>query len=223
MTESAPRPRRWWRYLLVAAAVGLLALLAGLWYITTDSFQAYARRRVIAELERISGGRAEIGSFHIVPFHMQVEVRDITVHGTEAPTDLPLAHADHLVAQVKVISFLRTEFGFHSLTLDHPVVHIAIAADGTTNVRAPRMLLQTSGKTPVEQLFSLSIDHLAVRNGELVWADRKIPLDFSVHDASLQMDYSYLRGRYQSRVALGKVDTVFEDFRPFSWMVAAEL
>ena len=61
------------------------------------------RRRLIAEVERITGGRAEIGSFHVVPFHLQVEVRDITVRGTESPTDIPLVHADHLVAKMKVI------------------------------------------------------------------------------------------------------------------------
>lgn len=223
MTEPPPRRRYWWRYLLVATAAGLVALLAGLWYTTTDSFQAYARRRLVGELERITGGRAEIGSFHIVPFHMQVEVRDITVHGTEAASDLPLAHADHLVAQVKVISFLRTEFGFYSLSLEHPVIHIAIAPNGTTNVRAPQILRQAPDKTPVEQLFALSIDHLAVRNGDLVWADREIPLDFTLHDANLQMDYSYLRGRYESHVAVGKVDTVFDGYRPFSWTTMAEL
>src|SRR5580693_6025499 len=140
----------------MAVGVGAVAVLAGLWYTTTDSFQAYVRRRMVAELERITGGRAEIGSFHVVPFHMQVEVRNITVHGREAPTDVPLVHADHLVAQMKVNSFLRTEFGFHSLTLDHPVVHIAIASDGSTNVPTPKVPLRASESAPVEQLFALS-------------------------------------------------------------------
>ena len=62
-----------------------------------------------------------------------------------------------LVAQVKVISFLRTEFGFYSLTLDHPVVHIAVAPDGTTNVPAPREPQQTSENSPIEQLFAFPL------------------------------------------------------------------
>ena len=222
MTGPAPRRRRLWKYLLILAGTGVLVVLAALWYTTTDSFQAYVRRRMIAEVERITGGRAEIGSFHVVPFHLQVEVRDITVHGTEAPTDIPLVHADHLVAQMKVISFLRTEFGFHSLTLDHPVVHIAVAADGSTNVPAPKVPLPPSQDSPIEQLFTLSIDHLSMRNGELIWGNRKIPLDLAMHGADLQMDYSFLRGRYESHLALGKVDTVLEDMRPFSWMTTAE-
>jgi translocation and assembly module TamB len=226
VSEPAARPRRWWRYLLIAAGVGVVAVAAALWYTTTESFQAYVRRRMVSEVERITGGRAEIGSFHIVPFHLQVEVRNITVHGKESAAEVPLAHADSLLAQVKVISFLRTEFGFYSVTLDHPVVHIAVAPDGTTNVPAPReyrkTLLGASENTPIEQLFALSIDHLSVRNGELLWGDRRIPLDFSVHDTGLQMDYSFLRGRYESRLLLGKVDSGFQDLRPFAWSTKVE-
>lgn len=219
---AATIPRRRRKYLLVTAGLGLILLLAAVWYTTTDSFQAYARHRLVAELDRITGGHAQIGSFHIVPFHLQVEVRDITVHGSEAPSDPPLVHADHLIAQIKVTSFLRAEFGFHSLTLDHPAVHVAIAADGSTNVPALRLQLPASDKTPVDQLFALSIDHLQIENGELDWADKKIPLDFAVDGAGLKMDYSYLRGRYESHLVLGKVDTAFQDFRPFSWMTTAD-
>ncbi len=227
MTESAaPKPRRrLWKILLLLAGAGLLLLLAAVWYITTDSFQALVRRRVVAEIERITGGRAEVGTFHTVPFHMQVEVRNITVHGREGAADIPLAHADRLIAQVKVISFLRTEFGFDSLVLEHPVVHIMFSPDGTTNVPAAQKFGSSgpsSGQAVVQQLFALSIDHLSVRNGELLWQDRKIPLDFDVGDAGMQMDYSFLRGRFEGRVTLGKIDTRLYDFRPFAWMMQAE-
>ncbi len=223
MTEPAARPRRWWKYLLIAAGSFLLLGLAGLWYITTDSFQAYVRARMVKEVERITGGRAQIGSFHVVPFHMQVEVRNITVHGKEAASDVPLAHADSLLAQVKVVSLLRTEFGFNTLVLDHPVVHITIGPDGAaTNIPGFKVQIPVPVNTRVEQLFALSIDHLSVRNGELLWGDQKFPLDFSVHGTNLQMDYSFLRGRYDGHLTVGKVDTSFEDFRPFSWMTSAD-
>jgi translocation and assembly module TamB len=222
VTEPAARPRRWWKYLLITGGIVITAILAALWYATTNSFQAYVRGRLVSEVERITGGRAEIGSFHVVPFHLQVEVRNITVHGKEAEDDVPLAHADSLLAQVKVVSFLRTEFGFSSVVLDHPVVHIAIAPDGTTNIPAPRAARKPSESTPIEQLFALSIDHLTLRNGQLLWADRKIPFDFDAHDASSQMDYSFLRGRYESRISIGKVDSGFQDFRPFAWSSSVE-
>ena len=173
MTQPAARPPRWWKILLLVIVVGVVALLAALWYSTTDSFQALVRKRVVAEVERITGGRAEVGTFHVVPFHMQIEVRNITVHGKEGPKDLPLVHADSLLAHLKVISFLRTEFGFSSVVLDHPVIHVSIAPDGTTNVPALKLERKSSENTPIEQLFALSIDHLSVRNGEMLWAAGK--------------------------------------------------
>jgi translocation and assembly module TamB len=224
VTEPAARSRRWWKYLLLASAALLVAFVAGLWYTTTNSFQSYVRRRMVAEVDRITGGRTDIGSFHVVPFRLQVEVRNITVHGKEAPTDVPLAHADSLLAQMKVISFLRTEFGFTSLSLDRPVIHIAIGPDGaTTNIPALRVLPQDVPLDQrIDQMFALSIDHLSVHNGELLWGDQKIPLDFSVQGTNLHMDYSFLRRRYESHLAVGKVDTAFENYRPFTWMTTAD-
>ena len=61
MTAPPARPRRRWKYLLFAGGTLVLLLLAALWYTTTDFFQAYVRRRMVAELERITGGRAEVG------------------------------------------------------------------------------------------------------------------------------------------------------------------
>ena len=224
MTEPAASARRWWKILLIALVAALTCVVLGLWYTTTQSFQNYVRSRMVSEVERITGGRAEVGSFHVVPFHLQVEVRNITVHGTEAPNDIPLAHADSFVAQLKVISLLRTEFGFYSVALEHPVAHVAIGPDGaTTNIPALRGMRQAERTTTeLERLFSLSIDHLAVRNGELLWADQQIPLNFSVEGANVLMDYSFLRGRYESHLELEKVDTALQDFRPFSWMTTID-
>ncbi len=222
MNEPAGRPRRWWKYLLIAFGVFILLGLAGVWYITTQSFQNYVRSRTVREIERITGGRAEVGTFHLVPFHLQVEVRNITVHGKEFPSDVPLAHADSLLAQLKVISLLRTEFGFRSVVLERPVVHIAIASDGTTTNIPGFKITPVPVNTRVEQLFGLSIDHLSVRNGELLWADQKIPLSFDVSGTNLEMDYSFLRGRYESHLAIGKVDTTLSAYRPFSWMISAD-
>ena len=223
MTDAGARPvrRRWWKYLLVAGGAGAVLLAGLLWYINTESFQALVRRRLVAEVERITGGRAEVGSFHTTPFRMQVDVRDITVHGREGAGEVPLAHADRVVARLKIISLLGAEVGFHEVVLEHPVVHVAFYSDGTSNVTPPKVPAAPQ-KTLIEQLFSLSINRLEVRKGELLWGDRTIPLDFAVHDAALQMNYSFLRDRYESRLSLGKVDTKLKDCRPFSWMSSAE-
>ncbi len=223
MTEASTPParRRWWKYLLFVGAVGLVAAIGLLVYINTDSFQALVRNRLIAELERVTGGRVEIASIHTTPFRLQADVRGITVHGQESATDVPLAHVDRIVARVKISSLLRSEFGFHEVILAQPVVHVAFYPDGTTNF-PPRQAGAATGKTPVERLFALSISHFEIRNGQILWDDQTIPVDFAARDTSLQMNYSFLRGQYDGRLLVGLVDTKMLECRPFAWMTELE-
>jgi translocation and assembly module TamB len=217
VTEPDPRPkRRRWKYLL-GAGVGLLVLLAGaVWYSTTDSFQAMVRRRLVSELERVTGGRVELESFHAVPLRLRVDVRGLTIHGLEKPNDVPYLHVDRLVADVKVISALGAEFGFSSVVLERPVVDIIFYPDGTTNQPVPK-LKSASSQDPMQRLFALSIRHLEVRRGELIWDNQVVPLDFKANDISADMTYSLLHQRYESNLLLGKVDTKLPDCRPFAW------
>jgi translocation and assembly module TamB len=218
MTQTGAKPRRSriWKYLAIVVLAGFL-LIAGLaWYATTDSFQAGVRRRLVAELERITGGRVELGSIHTIPFRFRVEVRDLTIHGREAAGEVPYAHVDGLIAQVKIISVWQTEFGFHYVVLEHPVIHIMLYPDGTTNQPELR-LKQEQGKDLVERLFALSINRLEVRHGTLLWDNKSIPLDFTANDVSADMTYSLLHRRYESNLLLGKVDTKYKDYRPIAW------
>ena len=221
MTDATTKPakRRWWKYLLVLSVSFAVAALGLFIYVHTESFQALVRRRLVAELERLSGGRAEIGSIHTTPFRLQLAVRDITIHGRESGNDVPLAHADRITARLKISSLLRSELAFHEVILDGPVVHIVFYPDGTTNVLG-RTLASANAGAAVEHLFALSIDHLELRRGQLLWDEQKFPLDFAARDISLLMDYSFLHRRYDGRLLIGHADTKLPDCRPFSWMLA---
>ena len=227
MTEPSSSPMtgrtrtRWWKYLLVALLAIVLVVGGVAWYASTQSFQIMVRHRLVAELEKITGGRVELKSFHAVPFRLRVEVRDLTIHGKEAPGEAPYAKFDSLTAQVKIISVLGAEFAFDSLIVVHPVIHIIVYPDGSTN-QPPAAEVRASGKNPVEQLFSLSIGRMEVRRGELLWNDQKLPLDFVAQDVSAGMLYSFLQRRYESTVKVGKVDTKLTDYRPFAWSAEAK-
>jgi len=205
---------------LLTGLASLILLSAFAWYATTDSFQALVRRRVVAELEHVTGGQVNLGSIHTIPFRFQVEMRNLTIHGRESATEVPYAHVDHIVARVKLISALGAEFGFSSVVLDHPVVHIISYSDGSTN-RPVRNSKGTSNTTSIQQLFSLSIDQLEVRRGELLWNDKQTPLDFIANDVSADMSYSFLHRQYDGNLLLGKIDTRFADYRPVAWMAEA--
>jgi translocation and assembly module TamB len=215
------RHRKIWKYLLFLLLASLLLLGVATWYMTTDSFQVSVRHRLVTELERITGGRVDLGSFHTIPFRLQVEVRDLTIHGLERPVEVPYAHVDRVVAEIKIISILGREFGFHTVLLEHPVVHIILYPDGTTNQPQP-MLGESSAGSAITSLFSLSINRLDVRRGEFLWDNQRIPLDFVADDISADMTYSLLRRLYEGNLRLGKVDTHFKDYRPMAWMAQAQ-
>jgi translocation and assembly module TamB len=218
--NSNPPPRRVWKYVLLLGLGGLLFLAALAWYTTTDSFQAAVHRRLVSEIERITGGRVELGALHTTPLHLRAEIRDLTIHGREAPGEVPYAHVGRLLAELKIISLLETEFGFNSVVLEHPAIHIVTYDDGSTNQPQP-VLLHASGRTPIEELFALSIDNLELRRGEFFWDKRSIPLDFVAHDVSTDMTYSLLGKKYDGNLLLGKADITFDGYRPVAWTAEA--
>ena len=216
MNDVVPKRRRWWKYFLILLLISLFAAAGLGWYATTDSFQAMVRHKLIAELETITGGRVEIAEFHTIPFRLRADVRNLTIHGRESSSEAPYVHLDRLVADINVISVFSFRFGFHSVLLERPTVHIIVYPDGTTNQPQPAVK-KASDSTPIEELFSLRISRLEVQRGELLWNDQRVPLEFSASDVAATMKYSFLRRHYEASVSLGKVDSRIQDYRPFAW------
>ena len=224
---SAPPPparRRILRNLfLLFCGFSLLALALLSWYATTDSFQRRMRRQVIAELEKATGGRVELGELHTIPFRLRVDARNVTIHGRETPDQAPFLRADRIQAELKIISLLGATLGLHLLVLEHPVVHIIDYPDGTTNIPAPPVNTSSSDQGAVERLISLSVGHIEMRRGELLWQDFKVPFDFAARDLGLTLDYSLLHRRYEAHVAAGSVTTRWQQYPEFAWSADASL
>jgi translocation and assembly module TamB len=216
------RRRILWKLFLAFCLFSVIAFGFLSWYVTTDSFQQRVRRRIIASAEKLTGGRVEFGELHIIPFRLRVDVRNLTIHGREESAQAPFVHVDRLQAEMKIISLLSTTVGLHSLALQHPVVHIIDYPDGTTNAPVPQTRL-SSNQSPVEQLISLSVSHIEVQQGELLWEDRNVPFAFTARDLTLLLNYSLLRRQYEAHVVAGSVATRFEDYPSFVWRADAAL
>jgi translocation and assembly module TamB len=223
-TEPVPPERRriLWHLFLGFCVFSLLGFALLGWYVTTDSFQRMVRRRVIASVEKLTGGRVELGELHTIPFRLRVDARNLTIHGREAPDQAPFLHVDRLQAEMKIISLFSTTVGLHSLLLDHPVAHVMAYPDGTTNVPAPPVS-PSYDKGPVEQLISLSVSRIEVQRGELLWEDRKVPFEFAARDLALLLNYSLLRRQYEAQVAAGSVTTRLQRYPSFTWRADAAL
>ncbi len=224
LTAPVPPVRRriLWHLFWLFCVFSLIAFSLLAWYVTTDSFQQMVRRRVVASVEKLTGGRAELGELHTIPLRLRVDARNLTIHGREAAGQAPFFHADRLQAELKIISIFSTTIGLHSLLLEHPVAHVIAYPDGTTNVPVPQASL-SSGQGPVEQLISLSVSRIEVQRGELLWEDNRVPIDFVARDLALFLNYSLLRRQYEAQVRTGNITTHFSPYPPFVWRADASL
>jgi len=213
MTETVPSRRkgRWVSYAAIGVAtLAVLLLVAG--YLASGWFQERMRRRVVAELEQMTGGRAELKSFRWKLSKLEFEARDLTIHGLESAGQVPYAHVDRLLVRLKILSLLRRQIGIRELELEHPVVHLIVYPDGSTNQPAPRT--KASGGAVAGVLFELAIDRLLVEHGELLWNHQPVPLDFTARGLLATMTRTGPQNTYEARIQVAAVDTKYGGFRP---------
>ena len=199
--------------LWIEAAIGvvvLAALIVLVWYVRSPRFADLVRRKTIATLEDVTGGRVELQAFRWNLVRLEVEADGLTIHGLEGPDQLPYAHADRIHVRLHIVSFVEKRISLKSLILDHPVMHLIIYPDGTTNAAEPK---QRGNATPVQQLFDVAIARLDVNHGLLLVNDQVLPLDFAADDVTAAMTYDHGDRRYDGAVQVGKMDVKFLDLR----------
>ncbi|MGB6429920.1 MAG: translocation/assembly module TamB domain-containing protein [Candidatus Acidiferrales bacterium] len=174
-------------FVSIAALAILLALVAGV-LIWTGVVEQWARRAVVSRLEKSTGGRAELGGVHIEWFSLRVTLENFTLHGTELAAAAPLFHADRIVVGIRGDALWRRALSLSSLEVEHPSVHLLVAADGSTNVPSPAVRRpQTPWRT---RLFELAIGAIRLDDGEFFYNDVRRPIDFQAEQFHLAMDYA---------------------------------
>ncbi|HWZ43465.1 MAG TPA: translocation/assembly module TamB domain-containing protein [Candidatus Saccharimonadales bacterium] len=208
------RPVRWKRrkfHLLSLAC--LLALMGGLsLYLQSDSFREVLRRKVITELEAVTGGKVEIESLSWRLTRLEFDLRGLTIHGTEGQGQTPYVHAARLTARLRVTSLFSRGLGLRSLSIEHPVVHLMVKPDGTTNQPAIRVDEQSSSL--VQTLFDLDIRHVLIANGELLINEKKFPFDVSGERFAATLHFSPAEKTYNGTIAAGMLSASYQRQKP---------
>src|SRR6516164_4945396 len=91
--------------LLLAVALSVSAILV----IRSAWFHDAVRDRIVAEVERATGARAEIGAFDFDWHSLTATVRRFVLHGKERPPEPAFFQADSVQVGLKVISALRRD------------------------------------------------------------------------------------------------------------------
>ena len=189
--------RKFWRVVLIVALVIVVLVGGVVWYANTPQFENTVRKKVVAELKQATGGRVELGAFRWRLLHLEFVADNLTIHGLEGPGQIPYAHVDRLYVRVKIISLVRREIGLDYLEADHPVIHLVVYPDGSTNQPHPRVPIP-SRKRVIDTIFELEVDHTQVRDGVAIVNEHATP--FNAAASNLGMKVSYipamgLRGR----------------------------
>lgn len=197
------------------AVLGLLLLASVVWlglYLRSNAFRERIRQKVIAELELVTGGKVEIESLSWKLFRLEFEARGVTIHGREAPNQLPLAHVDRVLGQAKISSFFGQNIGLRLLVIDHPAIHLILYPDGSTNQPGPKTPAQ--GSSAVQSLFELAINRMEVNNAELVLNDKEVPFDFTGEHLSGGMSYSKISNEYQGNFIMDVLMAHYHNIEP---------
>ncbi|MGC2213783.1 MAG: translocation/assembly module TamB [Silvibacterium sp.] len=189
---SAPERRSarsiFWRVVLAVALLILAVVGGGVWYASTPRFENIVRHKVIAELEQVTGGRVELGAFHWRLLHLEFSADNLTIHGLEAPGQIPYAHVDRIYVRAKIISFFRRQIGLNYLEADHPVVHLIVSPDGSTNQPHPKV--HASGSKPViDTIFDLAVNRAEVRDGVAIVNQQAMPFNAAANDVAVTITY----------------------------------
>ena len=185
--------------LAVACIVVLLALLSvGLYFVASSAaFENVVRKRLIASIEDLTGGRAEIASFHWRLLHFEAEADGLVIHGLEDPGEAPYAQIERLRVHLSVRNLFSPHIRLRSLEIDHPSLHLIVYPDGSTNQPHPRKP-RKSRKSALDTLFDMQAGHIAVEQGILHYDNRAAafdyqnryaPLDFEANDVSVLLRY----------------------------------
>jgi translocation and assembly module TamB len=160
----------------------------------TQWFHHWVERRVIADLEHVTGARVAIGDLEIHPAIFQINLRDVTLRGREGALEPPLLAAHTVVVRLNPASLVLRRLWLSSFYADGVAIHWVTYPDGSTNL--PGAI--ATGAGPPSRLMRLSITALDLEDADLYWNNHKVPLDLRAHGIALLLYFSRLRGYWGS-------------------------
>jgi len=175
------------RTLLIAFALLLLlsltAVVGAYRYVNSPEFDKLVRDFVIQKAKEYTGAEVAMGSVSWSLREHRIVLQDITLHGTEPPSDPPLAHIESITTGIHFRSLLQRRVDLFELQIKNPEFHIRVDEDGRTNL---------PGLKPVDTLdaqFSVSIDEFNLIGGKAMINDRPTNIEFAI--TNLVSDFRY--------------------------------
>ncbi len=198
-------PRVLLKLAAIVLACAVLLTTAVVLLLRSDWFHDKVRQRIVAEVEKATGGSVELEAFRFHWRALRAEVRGFTLRGKESADEPPLFSAQSFIVDLKVISLVRRDIDIARLGLGKPEIYIAFYPDGSTNVPQPKTPRRAGGRG-IETFLRLAVQKFDLTQGHLQYANRRLPLD--VKGERLRAEFSHdaagprYLGKFSSRQLL---------------------
>lgn len=193
-----------WRMAFLGLALIVTGLLgAGVLWLVQGGLDNFVRRRLIAELERQTDVRAEIGDLHVHLFSTSAEARRIACF---LPGDAqPFFTADRLAAEINLESFWRQAFSLRYLAIDRPVLNLTFDDRG---VNLARIRLPERRRTLPAEPDEPLVDE-ALRSSRVVIRNGTVQVGAATYGVEGQINHFALLGRTLDKRTL-RIETGFD-------------
>ena len=147
-------------------------------YVESPQFHERARQYAVAQIERATGGRVELQRLAWNWRRLEFELDGLEIHGTEAAGEAPLLQVERVRARLKLdASCWPGQLVLRELQVLHPLAHVDVYKDGSTNFPGVQARHARGGGPETEELLRLAVDQAELVDGRLDWNQQKIRLD----------------------------------------------
>jgi translocation and assembly module TamB len=211
-----------WKRKLCWMGIGLVAIVlvlgtAGYFVLRSQRFHSYALAKIQQQASEATGAQVRIQNFALHLSTLGADANGITIRLREPISVLPLVQADQLLIRLKIVSLLHKKFDLKEIVLRHPVVHLLVRKDGTTNLPTPPKSKRDSSTNP----FDLGIQHVLLEKGEIYYNDVKTPLDAELHDLQFEIKSDVVGRAYDGNISYRNGRLQYGDMKPLPHDLAA--
>ncbi|MEO6829264.1 MAG: hypothetical protein ABI164_05600, partial [Acidobacteriaceae bacterium] len=164
------------------------------------------------------GTKVHLQNFAVHLSKLSVDIYGVRIDGAEPYPNPPLLLAQHIEADVQVVSVWRRKWYFDRLRVDHPVVRVFVGADGVSNL--PK--LKTGGGGSHTSVFDLGVRHAILDGGEIYYNDRKSELGADLHDVDFRAAFDNLEQQYSGELSYRQGHVEAAGFSPITHSLDAK-
>ena len=200
------------------AIVLLVIIVAGYFFLKSNAVNQFARRKIGEEVQQSTGAVTTVGGLDFSLSTLTAHLRNITVRGNEGPNQPPLLTIDEIIVSAKVQSVLHRKVSLSQLIVKHPVAHVFVSSQGTSNLPTAPAVPSSSHAN----VFELAIGHAQLTDGEVNYKDKKTALDADLYRVDSEIHFDPLKTSYSGSISYDNGNLRYGDYAALPHSFQAE-